>query len=109
VVFCIDTAHIFAAGYDIGSAKGYKEVIGEMEKVLPVERVRAWHVNDSAVPLGSRKDRHAHLGKGYIGQDGFKALMKDERWMQIPLVLETPKGVDMREDAQNLSWLCSLA
>jgi deoxyribonuclease-4 len=108
VAFCIDTAHIFSAGYDIGSAKGYAAVINEMEGLLPVDRVKAWHVNDSAVPLGSRKDRHEHLGKGYIGKEGFRALMEDARWKQIPLVLETPKGSDMAEDVKNLDWLCRL-
>ncbi len=108
VVFCIDTAHIFSAGYDIGSAKGYAAVMNEMMGVLPADRVKAWHVNDSAVPLGSRKDRHAHLGKGYIGKSGFRALMEDARWKEIPLVLETPKGADMAEDVENLDWLCGL-
>jgi deoxyribonuclease-4 len=108
IMFCIDTAHIFSAGYDIGSAKGYNVVMSEMLGILPIQRIAAWHVNDSAAPLGSRKDRHEHLGKGYIGKEGFRALMHDERWIGIPLVLETPKGADMAEDRENLLWLCRL-
>ncbi|MCS7063062.1 MAG: deoxyribonuclease IV [Methylacidiphilales bacterium] len=108
ILFCIDTAHIFAAGYDISNAKGYDRVMQELESILPRERIAAWHLNDSSAPLGSRKDRHQHLGKGYIGKEGFKALVHDERWLDLPMVLETPKGSEMDEDRENLKWLCSL-
>jgi deoxyribonuclease-4 len=99
---CLDTAHLYAAGYNIGSRKGYEETMAEVEKLLGIKRVLGLHLNDSKVPLGKRVDRHEHLGLGEIGLDCFKWIMQDPRWTSTPKVLETPKSEDMHEDVENL-------
>jgi deoxyribonuclease-4 len=104
---CLDTAHLFAAGYDIRTRKGYGSLVSEVEKQMGTRRVLALHLNDSKVPLGSRVDRHHHLGEGHIGLDTFTWIVRDSRWAGIPMVLETPKGEDMREDIANLGKLAS--
>ncbi len=106
---CIDTCHIFAAGYDISTKYGYEKTIKEFDDVIGLERLVAFHVNDSKKPLGSRVDRHEHIGKGAIGLDGFRFLMQDERLVHIPKILETPKSEDLEEDRMNLSLLKKLA
>ena len=92
---CIDTAHAYGAGYDIKTKKGYEKTFEQFEDVVGLEFVKAMHVNDSKVPLGSRKDRHEQIGDGYIGLDGFTNFMNDDRWEGIPMVLETPQGDKM--------------
>jgi len=87
---CIDTCHIFAAGYDISTEKGYYKVFDEFGEVVGFEYLKGVHLNDSKTPLGSRKDRHAPLGEGYIGLTPFELMMNDERFKGIPLILETP-------------------
>ncbi|MBI1802969.1 MAG: deoxyribonuclease IV [Ignavibacteriae bacterium] len=106
---CIDTCHIFAAGYDISTEKGYDETMKEFDAIIGLERLAAIHTNDSKKPLGSRVDRHEHIGKGAIGELGFRMLMQDERLANIPKILETPKGEDLKEDKMNLSVLRKLA
>jgi deoxyribonuclease-4 len=86
---CIDTAHIFAAGYDISSA--YDDVISRFDDVVGLERLGAMHLNDSKAPLGSRRDRHELIGEGMIGELAFRRIMTDERLAQVPKVIETPK------------------
>ncbi len=108
VAFCFDTCHAFAAGYDFRTREGYEAVMEEFDRVLGLERLKAFHFNDSKHPLGSRKDRHEHIGHGHIGLDGFRWIVNDPRFQQVPMVLETPKSKDMHEDVENLRVLRSL-
>jgi deoxyribonuclease-4 len=105
---CIDTAHVFAAGYDIKNPKTYTTVIDEFDKIIGLKRLKCFHMNDSKKALGSRVDRHEHIGKGYIGLEGFKNIMNDKRIEHIPKILETPKGKEQLEDLENLKVLRSL-
>lgn len=105
---CIDTAHIFAAGYDIKDPKNFKKVIKEFDEIIGLERLKCFHMNDSKKPLGSRVDRHEHIGKGFIGLEGFSNIMNDRRLKRIPKILETPKGKEQLEDLENLAVLKSL-
>jgi deoxyribonuclease-4 len=89
---CIDTCHAFAAGYDIRTAEGWDKTLQEFDRLIGLEHLCAFHVNDSAKPLGSRVDRHASLGKGLMGLESFKVLMTDERTRHVPKYLETPEG-----------------
>ncbi len=102
---CLDTAHLFAAGYNISTKTGYEEMVAEVTKLFGIERVLGLHLNDSKVPLGKRVDRHEHLGKGEIGLDCFRWIVEDPRWAKTPKVLETPKSEDMHEDVENLTKL----
>lgn len=108
VGICIDTCHIFAAGYDIRTRDGYERMIDEVEKHVGLENVAAFHLNDSKKPLGSRVDRHEHIGKGEIGLDAFRFLLNDARFKRIPKVLETPKPVETESDRMNMAALRSL-
>ncbi len=105
---CIDTAHIFAAGYDIRDPKKYDEVIQEFDDVVGLKLLKCFHMNDSRKELGSRVDRHAHIGEGFIGRKGFANIMNDKRIAKVPKILETPKGKEYLEDLKNLSVLKSL-
>jgi deoxyribonuclease-4 len=105
---CFDTCHAFASGYDISSKEGYKKTFAAFEAILGLERLKFFHLNDSKKELGSRVDRHEHIGKGEIGLEGFRLLMNDPRFTQHPMVLETPKGKDLQEDIENLNVLKSL-
>jgi deoxyribonuclease-4 len=105
---CLDTAHIFAAGYDIGSESAAQRTFREFDRVIGRDRLVAMHVNDSKTPRGSRVDRHEHIGKGKIGLDAFRFIMRNRHFCKIPKVLETPKGKDLREDVENLKTLRSL-
>ena len=108
VGICVDTCHIFAAGYDIRTRQAYDETMGELDRRIGLRHVKAFHLNDSVKGLGSRVDRHEHIGKGEIGIDAFRFLMNDPRFSNLPMVLETPKGPDMKEDVVNLRTLRSL-
>lgn len=108
---CLDTAHLFAAGYDFRGRR-YPGFIRELDATVGLSRVKAWHLNDSKKPLGSRVDRHAHIGLGEIGDEGFRPIVRDKRWRAVPKIMETPKGQreDGREwDAVNLERLIALA
>ena len=105
---CLDTAHLFAAGYDIGSESGMKKTCHEFDRVIGRNRLAAIHLNDSKTGLGSRVDRHEHIGKGRIGLDAFRFIMRSPRFSKIPKVLETPKGKDLAEDVMNLKTLRGL-
>jgi deoxyribonuclease-4 len=105
---CIDTCHIFAAGYDLRDAESYRETMRQFGEIVGFERLVAIHVNDSKKGLGSHVDRHEHIGKGEIGKKGFRELMNDPRLERVPKLLETPKGEDLREDIANLKVLRSL-
>lgn len=105
---CLDTAHIFAAGYDIGSEAAVKRTFLAFDRIIGRDRLAAIHVNDSKTARGSRVDRHQHIGKGQIGLDAFRFIMRDRRFQKIPKVLETPKGKALREDVANLKTLRGL-
>ncbi|MEK7846196.1 MAG: deoxyribonuclease IV [Nitrospinota bacterium] len=105
---CLDTCHIFAAGYDISSEYGYKKTFEDFNKIIGIDRLKAFHINDSKKGLGSRVDRHEHIGKGKIGLTAFKLLLNDAQFKNIPMIIETPKGKTMREDRKNLSVLKGL-
>jgi deoxyribonuclease-4 len=102
---CLDTAHLFAAGYDIRSDSGVRQTFREFDRVIGRNRLVAIHVNDSKTGRGSRVDRHEHIGKGRIGLDAFRFIMRSPRFRKIPKVLETPKGEDLAEDVINLRTL----
>jgi deoxyribonuclease-4 len=106
---CLDTCHAFAAGYDLRTEAGYESMMGELGALVGLERLRVVHVNDAKKGLGSRVDRHEHLGKGEIGLTAFRCLVRDPRLREIPKILETPKGPDMKEDVENLAVLRGLA
>ncbi len=105
---CFDTSHAFAAGYDIRTRATYEETISTFDQIIGLERLKFFHINDSKRPLGSRVDRHQHIGKGKIGLAGFRFLLNDSRFQHHPMVLETPKGKDLKEDKRNLKVLRSL-
>ncbi len=90
---CLDTAHLFAAGYDWRGRK-YAGFIKQLSSTVGLSRVKVWHLNDSKKPLGSRVDRHDHIGRGTIGLDGFRPIVRDARWAKTPKILETPKDKD---------------
>lgn len=102
---CFDTCHSFAAGYDLRSKRAYKKTFDHFDDVIGLERLKAFHLNDSLKGLGSRVDRHTHIGKGELGLQAFSHLVNDERFFDRPMILETPKGLDMKEDIRNLRIL----
>jgi len=106
---CIDTCHIFAAGYDISGEEPYGAVMEEFGRVIGFDRLLVIHANDSKGELGSHRDRHEHIGKGSIGREGFRLVMTDPRLGHVPKILETPKGEDLEEDRMNLATLRKLA
>lgn len=106
---CLDTAHVFAAGYDISTEAATKKMFREFDRVVGLDRLAAIHVNDSKAPAGSRVDRHEHIGQGKIGVDAFRVIMRDKRLTKIPKVLETPKDKNLAEDIANLKTLRDLA
>jgi deoxyribonuclease-4 len=105
---CLDTAHLFAGGHDISTEGGAKKTFTSFDKVIGRERLAALHLNDSKTALGSRVDRHDHIGKGKIGVEAFRFIMRQPRFRAIPKVLETPKGKEMKEDIENMALLRSL-
>ena len=94
VGICIDTCHVFAAGYDIRRADGYDSMIDAAAQHVGLERVRCWHFNDSKGDCGSHLDRHEHIGQGKLGTAGFRNVLGDPRFAGVPMLLETPKGTD---------------
>jgi deoxyribonuclease-4 len=106
---CFDTCHALAAGYDLTTAEGYLLVMNEFDRIIGCDRIKVFHVNDSKKGLGSRVDRHEQLGEGAVGVEGFRALMQDQRFFNVPKVLETPKGDDNSLDLRNIALLRSLA
>jgi deoxyribonuclease-4 len=110
---CLDTCHLLASGYDIASPEGYTRTFAQFERLVGLERLRAFHLNDSKKPLGSRVDRHTHIGEGLVGLDAFRRLVNDRRFAGLPMLLETPKeeagargkvALD-KHDARNLQTL----
>jgi len=107
---CVDTCHIFAAGYPLGSPGDYAATFVEFDRIVGLDRIRAFHLNDSVKDLGSRVDRHARIGGGKLGLEPFRLLLNDPRFAQIPMYMETPKGEEEGEslDAINLRTLRGL-
>lgn len=99
VGICLDTCHLIAAGYDIITPAGYASVFEEFDRVIGLDRLEAFHLNDSRKPLGSRLDRHEHIGNGCIGTAPFRRLLKDSRFRDLPMVLETAKAGNMPASA----------
>ncbi len=95
---CVDTCHIFAAGYSLATHGEYDETIDRLDRSVGLKRVRAWHLNDSRRECGSRVDRHAGIGAGHMGPEPFRHLVNDLRFRDLPMILETPKGTDQGED-----------
>jgi len=93
---CLDTCHVFAAGYDIRSPEAYRQTMDQFDRIIGLDRLKAIHLNDSVREIGSRVDRHAHIGFGRIGSAGFKNFVDDDRLADVPMILETPKGKDAR-------------
>ncbi|MGA2751818.1 MAG: deoxyribonuclease IV [Verrucomicrobiota bacterium] len=106
---CLDTAHFFAAGYDIRTPKGWNAAIRQVASLIGLKQILAFHLNDSKADLGSRVDRHEHIGKGKLGKEAFRHIVNDARFKNHPGCLETPKSGDLHEDVQNLSVLRLLA
>jgi deoxyribonuclease-4 len=102
---CIDTCHLFAAGYDIRTPAGYARAMAECVEAIGVRRVLAFHLNDARAPLGSGLDRHEHIGRGQLGPRPFRLLLDDRRFARIPKVLETPKEPEPAADLRNLATL----
>ena len=105
---CLDTCHIFAAGYEIRSERAYRSTMKKFKDSVGLDNLKVVHVNDSKGDLGSKKDRHEHIGEGMIGKDGFRNLLGDRRLSKIPMILETPREKDLDDDRRNLKILRSL-
>jgi deoxyribonuclease-4 len=105
---CLDTCHVFTAGYELRTREGYDATIDEFDRVVGLSRLKVVHLNDSKGELGSHRDRHEHIGRGHIGLEGFRNVLNDPRLSAVPGILETPKGDDLGEDRMNLATLRSL-
>ena len=103
---CVDTCHAYSAGYDL--VGDYEAVWSEFDDVLGLERLLLFHLNDSKHPLGTHKDRHEHIGRGSLGEEPFRRIVTDERFLDVPKLLETPKEDDpVANDLRNLGLLRS--
>lgn len=105
---CVDTCHIFAAGYDLRSEEAYRHSMEALQHHIGLAQIHLIHLNDSQKDCGSRVDRHAHIGEGRIGPEGFAHLLNDPRFHHLPMTLETDKGDDLAEDVVNLHRLRAL-
>lgn len=105
---CFDTCHTFAAGYDTATEEGYRDTMEQFDRLLGLERLQCFHFNDSKKGLGSRVDRHEHIGQGTLGLNPFRFILNDARFSTIPKILETPKGDHEEMDAVNLKLLRGL-
>jgi len=105
---CYDTCHTFVAGYDIRTPAAYGKTMAEFDRLIGFDRLKFFHLNDAKKELGSRVDRHTHIGQGMIGVEGFRNLVNDPLFNDHPMVLETPKSDDLHEDRENLELLRSL-
>ena len=111
VGICIDSCHVFAAGYPLSSPTDYAETMRQFDEIVGIDRIRAFHLNDSKRALGSRVDRHEHIGKGHLGREAFRNILNDKRFAGIPMYMETPKGTANGRsfDATNLATLRRLS
>ncbi len=108
---CVDTCHVLAAGYPLDDPIRYNEIMEELERILGPNVVRLWHLNDSLKERGSRVDRHAGIGRGRVGKEPFRKILNDPRFADLPMILETPKGLEdgVELDVINLGLLRELA
>lgn len=106
---CFDTCHTFAAGYDTATMEGYNDTMAQFDRIIGLGRLECFHFNDSKKGLGSRVDRHEHIGKGELGLNPFRFILNDPRFAAVPKILETPKGDNEEMDAVNLAILRGLA
>ncbi len=106
---CLDTCHLFAAGYDLRTEAGYRRAMAECEATVGRRRVLAFHLNDAKAPLGSGLDRHENIGRGLLGLRPFRLLLNDRRFARVPKVLETPKEPEPTADLRNLAMLSRAA
>lgn len=103
---CLDTCHMFAAGYDFRTPEAWEQTFQTMKEIVGLQKIKALHLNDSLYPLGSRRDRHARIGEGMIGLDGFRTLLQDRRLWHCPMILEIPGGLPAyAEDLKKLRRL----
>ena len=107
VGICLDTAHLFAAGYPIHTAQGLEETLASFDHIVGLRHLRLIHLNDSKVPFQSRVDRHWHIGQGHIGLEAFRRIVNHPRLNDIPFILETPKSTE-RDDQRNLACVRAL-
>ena len=107
---CLDTCHVFAAGYPLGTDAEYAATMAEFDRVIGLRKLKLFHLNDSKKPLGSRVDRHEHIGRGHLGLEPFRRLINDPRFQKTPMILETPKEDDAGSpmDPVNLATLRGL-
>ena len=105
---CFDTCHTYAAGYDTATADGYRDTMDQFDALIGLERLQCFHFNDSKKGLGSRVDRHEHIGQGTLGLNPFRFILNDSRFTNIPKILETPKGDNDEMDLINLELLRGL-
>ena len=105
---CLDTCHLFAAGYELRTREGYAATMAAFDRTVGLERLHVIHLNDSKRELGSRRDRHEHIGEGHIGLEAFRHILNDPELAGLPGLLETPKSDDLHEDRENLAVLRSL-
>ncbi len=105
---CMDTCHIFSAGYALSDPKDYKKTMKNFNNSIGLDKLKIIHMNDSKKPFGERKDRHEHIGKGEIGIEAFRNFVNDRRLKKVPMILETPKGDDLKDDIKNLKILRGL-
>ena len=104
---CLDTCHAFAAGYDLSHREGIEQTLGEIEKYIGLNKLKVIHLNDSKHPIGSHKDRHMHIGKGFIGLEGFRLIVNHPYLKDLPFILETPKREE-KDDVRNINLVKSL-
>lgn len=102
LVICVDTCHLFAAGYDLRTPETYEAVWEAFDRAVGLERLKVWHLNDSKKPLGSRVDRHEHISEGELGESAFRLIMNDPRFAQLPMIIETPDEGRFAEDIARL-------
>ena len=104
---CLDTAHAFAAGYDVSHAAGLEKTLETLDRLIGINRLHLLHLNDSKSPLGSRVDRHWHIGRGHIGKEGFRCIVNHPALADLPGVMETPKKTD-QDDHANMKTITGL-
>jgi deoxyribonuclease-4 len=105
---CVDTCHIFAAGYPITEPSDYKKTMKQFSDIVGLDKLRVLHLNDSKKELGAKVDRHEHIGQGKIGIEAFRNILNDKKLAKIPMIIETPKEEDLEDDIKNLALLRSL-
>lgn len=103
--YCFDTAHGLAAGYELRTSEGYEATWTQFDELLGLDKLCCFHLNDSKYDLKQRRDRHQHIGEGFVGLQAFRILVNDPRFVHLPMLLETPKSADLHEDVENLAKL----